>query len=256
MKKSICFLVLFFISAIFTLNAQDKVKQFDKYVQESFKTWDIPSVAVAIVVDGEIVLEKAYGHTNWDKKNKANENTLYPIGSISKGFCTLSLAQLIQEGKITWNTKVKSLIPDFKLYNDYVTDNTVIEDLVSHRIGYGTFSGDLLWYHTNYSIEEIIPKLQYVEPVYDFRNGYGYSNIMFIVAEKVIEIVSGMDYEQYVKENIFNLLEMNRTTMEISVMQKQGNDAIGCYTSPSGEKLNCDFIPSINIKAFGGINSS
>lgn len=253
MKRILIFLLFAFS---LSLNAQDKVNQFEKYAQESFKKWDIPSVAIAIVQNGEIVFQNAYGYTNWDKKDKVDQNTLYPIGSISKSFCALSLAQLVQAGKISWDTKVKTIIPAFKLYNDYVTENTTIEDLVSHRIGFGTFSGDLLWYHTNYSVDEIIPRLQYLSPKYDFRNGYGYSNVMFLVAGKVIETVSGMPYEQYVKENIFKPLAMNRTTLQISEMKTEGNSAVGCYSTPEGKKINCDFIPSKNIQAFGGINSS
>ncbi len=253
MKK---LLILLLIAFSLNISAQNKVKDFENYAQESFRKWDIPSVAIAVVINGKIVLQKAYGFTNWNKEQKVNKNTLYPIGSVSKSFCTLSLAQLVQEGKISWNTKVKTIIPDFKLYNDYVTENATIEDLVCHRIGFKTFSGDLLWYHTNYSVDEIIQRLQYLKPVYGFRNGFGYSNVMFLVAGRIVEKISGMPYEQYVKEHIFEPLEMNRTTMQLSQMQKEGNAAVGCYTNTKGKKVNCDFIPSKNINAFGGINSS
>ena len=255
MKKYLLLLFgLFIVAAVDAQN--DKLKKFEQYVDSAFNKWDIPSVAVAVVQDGKIVYAKGFGYTDWDKKEKVNKNTLYPIGSISKSFTVLALAQLIDNEQLTWDTKVKDIIPDFKLYNDYVTMNATVEDLVCHRLGYATFSGDLLWYHTNYTVDDIIKRIQYLKPVYEFRNGYGYNNLMFLVAGKVVENISGMKFEDYVRENIFTPLQMNRTTYQLSEMENEGNFAKGTFIDAEDQKKNIEFIPSQNIQAFGGVNSS
>ncbi len=83
---------------------------------------------------------------------KVDENTLFAIASNSKAFTTASLAILIDEGKIGgWDDKVSKYLPEFQLYNPYVTEDLTIRDLVSHRVGLDTFSGDLLWYETTYT---------------------------------------------------------------------------------------------------------
>ena len=253
--KRIGILLLSLILAL-PVFGQDRLAQFTSYVEQSFKQWDIPSVAVAVVQDGKVVFARGYGYTDWDKKQKVDQNTLYPIGSVSKSCTALALAQLVDQGKIQWDTRVIDIIPEFRLYDDYVTTHTTVEDLLCHRVGLGTFSGDLLWYHTSYSPDEIIPRLRYLEPKFEFRNGFGYSNVMFLVAGQVVERVSGQDFETYVREHIFRPLRMERTTMELEQMEKEGNWARGCYTAPDGQKVNVPYIPSHNIKAFGGINSS
>ncbi len=259
MRKKIVFiftvlLLVFHLQNVFSQN--DKLEKFKNYVENSFYEWDIPSVAVAVVQDGKIVYSQAYGYTDLDKKKPVDANTLYPIGSISKSFTALALAQLIDNKQLTWDTKVKDIVPDFKLYNDYVTMNATVEDLVCHRIGFATFSGDLLWYHTNYSVDDIIKRMQYLKPVFDFRNGFGYSNLMFLVAGKVVENVSGMKFEDYVEQNILKPLQMQRTTYQLSEMEKEGNFAHGTFINTDNQKVNIDFIPSHNIQAFGGVNSS
>ncbi len=250
------FLVLFSLLFSLSVAAQDKIAQFKQYVEQSFQQWDIPSVAVAVVQDGKIVFAQAYGYTSWDKTAKVNANTLYPIGSVSKSFTALAMAQLVEQGKLSWDTKVIDIVPEFRLYNDYVTANTTVEDLLCHRVGLATFSGDLLWYRTSYSVDQIIPRLRYLNPSFDFRNGFGYSNVMFMVAGKVIENISGQDYATYIRQHILNPLDMRRTTLDIDQMKQQGNYAIGCYTTAQGEKKTISYIPSHNIQAFGGINSS
>ena len=253
--RRLSFLLIALVLSI-SISAQNRLSMFTKYVEQSFEQWDIPSVAVAVVKGGKIVFARGYGYTDWDKRQKVDKNTLYPIGSVTKSFTALAIAQLVEQGKIKWDTHVIDIIPEFRLYNDYVTTHTTVEDLLCHRVGLATFSGDLLWYHTDYSPEDIILRLKYLKPKFEFRNGFGYSNVMFLVAGQVVERVSGQDIETYFKQHIFKPLKMMRTTMDIDQMEKEGNWAHGCYTTPEGKKMNVPYIPSHNIKAFGGINTS
>ena len=256
MKK---FFTLFLFVFAFTAysQAQDKkLKQLDSYLKASFEQWHMPGMAVAVVQDGKIVYQKGFGYLDWSKKKKANPQTLYPIGSISKSFTALALAQLVEEGKIDWKDKVKKYIPGLELYDRYVTDNITIEDLLCHRAGYATFSGDLLWYRTDYSVDDIIPRIKYLKPEFGFRDGFGYSNIMFLLAGKVVENVSGMTWQQYVAENIFSPLNMQHSNTNVDLLKTDKNFAPGCMVSLDGKEEYVDYIPSGNIGAFGGINSS
>ena len=140
---------------------------------------------------------------NWAKTERVDENTLFAIASNSKAFTTASLAILVDEKKLNWDDKVVKYLPEFQLYNPYVTSEITIRDLVSHRSGLDTFSGDLLWYETTYGSDEILRRVRFLKPKSSFRSTYGYQNLMFIAAGKVIEKVSGKTWSQFVSAKEF-----------------------------------------------------
>ena len=190
-----------------------------------------------------------------NKPDRVDENTLYAIASNSKAFTTAALAILIDEKKIGgWDDKVSKYLPEFEMYNPYVTSELTVRDLVSHRSGLDTFSGDLLWYDTTYGTDEILRRVRYLKPVKGFRSGYGYQNLMFIAAGRIIEKVSGKPWGEFVKERILTPLGMTRTVTTVRDLKEN-------YASPHNEsgggKLRA--LPLGNIDAgigLAGLNSS
>src|SRR5205085_3055466 len=127
-------------------------------------TWKGPGMAIAVVKDDKLVFAKGYGSRELGKDAPVNENTLFAIASNSKAFTTASLAILVDEKKLSWEDKVSKYLPDFKMYNPYVTSELTIRDLVSHRSGLDTFSGDLLWYETTYNSDEVLRRVRFLKP--------------------------------------------------------------------------------------------
>jgi CubicO group peptidase (beta-lactamase class C family) len=125
-------------------NIDKKLKELDAYYEQSLSDWNVPGMAVAIVKDGEIIFSKGYGTLNVETGQSVNGNSLFAIASNSKAFTATALAMLIEEGKLSWNDKVREYLPWFELYDPYVSDNFTIEDLLTHRSGLTTFSGDLI----------------------------------------------------------------------------------------------------------------
>jgi CubicO group peptidase (beta-lactamase class C family) len=198
-----------------------KLATIDAYAEKARKDWKVPGMAVAIVKDGKVVFAKGYGLRKLGEKEPVDEDTLFAVASNSKAFTTAALAILIDEGKIDgWDDKVSRYLPDFQLYDPYVTENLTIRDLVSHRVGLGTFSGDLLWYETTYSSDEILKRLRHLKPVRGFRTGFGYQNLMFIAAGRVIEKVSKKSWSAFVTERLLQPLKMKRTTTTVSELKK------------------------------------
>jgi CubicO group peptidase (beta-lactamase class C family) len=105
------------------------------------------------------------------------------------------------------------------MYDPWVTNELTIRDIVSHRSGLDTFSGDLLWYDTTYPTDEILRRVRYLKPVSSFRSRYGYQNLMFIAAGRIVEKVSGKPWADFVKERILLPLGMNRTTTSVRDMK-------------------------------------
>lgn len=141
MKKLI--LVLFVVSA-FNLPAQVITSgEIDSLVALTLKTFDVPGIAVAVVKDGKLIHSKGYGVRSLNTKQKVDENTLFGIASNSKAFTASALGILVDDGKLKWDDKVIDYIPEFRLYNPYVTEEFTITDLLTHRSGLGLGAGDL-----------------------------------------------------------------------------------------------------------------
>ncbi len=172
-------------------------------------------MAIAVVKDDKVVLAKGYGTRELGKDARVDENTLFAIASNSKAFTTASLAILVDEKKIAWDDKVSKYLPGFQMYDPWVTSELTIRDLVTHRVGLDTFSGDLLWYETTYSPDEILGRVRFLKPVSGFRTRFGYQNLMFIAAGRVIEKVSGKPWCTFVRERILDPLGMSRTTCSV-----------------------------------------
>ncbi|MBB6613134.1 serine hydrolase [Pontibacter sp. Tf4] len=206
-------------------NTAATLSKLDAYYQKALKEWNVPGMAIAIVKDDSVIFAKGYGVLNANTGGQVDANTVFGIASNSKAYTSAALATLVDAGKIKWTDKVNQYIPYLKLYNPYVTENLTIEDLLCHRAGFKTFSGDLLWYNTTYSREDIIRRMQYLEPAYGFRDGYGYSNLMFITAGEVIENVTGKTWENYIKETFFQPLGMNRSYTSVNDLKGVQNVA-------------------------------
>ncbi len=252
--RSILFLLfLVFPIFVFAQSLDDKLKEIDAYAEKTRQDWNVPGIAIAIVKDDKVVFAKGYGVRELGKSDKVDENTLFAIASNSKAFTTASLAILIDEKKLSWDDKVVKYLPEFQLYNPYVTSELTIRDLVSHRSGLDTFSGDLLWYETTYSADEILRRVRYLKPKSSFRSQFGYQNLMFIAAGKVIERVSGKTWSQFVSERILTPLGMSRTTTSV----KNLKDNYSMPHNESGGKLRVLHSGNVDgASAAAGLNSS
>lgn len=247
------FIILSFCSFVSAQSLEQKLAEIDAYAQKVQADWNVPGFAIGIVKDDKVIFTKGYGVRELGKTEKIDENTLFAIASNSKAFTTASLAILIDEGKLKWDDKVTQYVPEFQMYDPYVTREMTIRDLVSHHSGLDTFSGDLLWYETTYNDDEIIKRLRYLKPTSSFRSQFGYQNLMFIVAGKVLERVSGKTWQDFVKERILQPLGMNRTTASV----KDLKDNVSAPHNESSGKLAPLALGNVdNAMAAAGLNSS
>ncbi len=197
---------------VFVLNifAQKiSIDSLETHIKKSFTTFDPIGLSVAIVRDGEVIYMDAFGFEDVDKKSVLSTKSLFNIASCTKAFTSTMMGMMIDENKVAWRDKVSTFLPKFKLANPYIAQNLNIVDILSHRSGFKTYIGDLLWYRTNYSNEEIIERMQYLSIDYGFRERYGYQNNMFTVAGEIIEKVSDNSWTDNLQNRIFNKLNMN-----------------------------------------------
>lgn len=251
MKKIV--ISLFLLSSL-QISAQVDVKAIDKYIEKARKDWNVPGMAVAIVKDGQVVLSKGYGVKEIGGKDKVDDKTQFAIASNSKAFVASAISRLVEEGKLSWDDKVREYLPYFGLYDDeYVSSNATIEDLLCHRLGLGTFSGDVIWYKSEKEPEDFIKHAAFVPEEFEFRNGYGYSNLMFITAGEIISKVTGEPWENYATESFFKPLGMSNTTLSINTI----SDNIATPHKPTLENgtVPIEWVSWDKVSAAGGVIS-
>jgi CubicO group peptidase (beta-lactamase class C family) len=188
---------------------ESKVKEFDAYIEKSRNLYQVPGLAVAVVKDGKVILKKGYGVRQLGTTHKVDEQTLFACASTTKAMTATCMAMLVDEGKVKWDDPVINYLPDFQLFDSYVTRELKIRDLFLHNSGVG--NADFLWSMMSIPGEEVLSKMKWVKPSYSLRASYIYQNIFYLYAGKVIEKVSGMPWEEFIQKRIFQPLGMTRT---------------------------------------------
>lgn len=197
----------------------------DKYIEEGLTYYSIPGLAITIVHNGNVVVQKGYGVTDYTSKQAVDENTLFMIASNSKLFTGTVLAQLEYNKKLSLNDKITKYFPNFKLYDATTTQLVTIKDMLGHHLGTKTFQGDFTFWNSTLSRQEIMNRMRHLKPTSDFRASYGYCNSCFLTAGEVIPKVTNMPWEVYVFDSIVMPLQMNNTYTLSAGMQNLQNIA-------------------------------
>lgn len=227
----------------------------DLYISRALVEWQIPGVAVCIVKDGQVVWNKGYGVTETGTNNRVDEQTLFLIGSNTKAFTATALAVLDAEGKLSLNDRVGKYIRTFRLKDPLASKEVIIKDILSHRIGLETFQGDFVNWSSNLSRQEVIANLAIYDAPYSFRSKWGYCNACFTTAGEIIPVVSGISWEDFIRNRFFTPLEMKRS-VPLSVEYSKMTNTSCAHTIYKGKLIKIP-IPDIdNLAAAASIGSS
>ena len=201
----------------------DLFADFDAYVQAAMTDFRVPGLSVAIVQDGNVILARGYGFCREGEDRRVDAQTVFPIASVTKVFTATCLAKLVDEGTLKWSDPVVNHLPDFKLYDPFLTKDVRLGDLLSHRVGLET--ADLLAYRGDYDRSEILRRLRYMQPVAPFRGRFGYHNHMMTTAGEVLESVSGKSWAEVVRARLLQPLDMKATFTSRRELQGHNNVA-------------------------------
>ena len=213
------FLVIILLILLRPVSGQLTSSEIDRLVEDAMEKFTVAGVAVGVVKDGAIIHAKGYGVKSVDTGEKVDEHTSFAIASNTKAFTTTALAILVEEGKLSWQDRVIDYIPEFRMYNDYVTSHFNIEDLLTHRSGLGLGADDLQFWPSgsDFTMKDLLTNFKYFEPASAFRTKYDYDNVLYVVAGEVIKRVSGQSWESFVQQRILEPLGMdNSSTLPVS----------------------------------------
>lgn len=214
----------------------------------------IPALAVGIYYKDKVVFAEGFGTRTEGKEEKVDEHTLFGIASNTKAFTAMGILMLAEQGKLTLDDKVSKHLPWFRAYNEYVSNEMTVKDLLTHHSGLNTFSGDLIWYASSHTREEIVKRSQHLVPVFGFRDKYGYSNIHYLAAGLVIEKVSGMGYDAFLQKYMFDPLKMTETNSTVS--KNPTTNVASPHAIKDGKNIPVPYVNWDNIAPAGSINSN
>ena len=244
------------VTSLTAQSAADPLSGFDAYVERVLKTFDVPGAGVAIVKDGRIVLAQGYGVRRLGQADRVDSNTRFGIGSNTKLFTATAIAMLVEEGKLDWDQPVIRYLPDFAMFDPYVTREITVRDLLVHRSGLGLGAGDLLqWPSSTYDRAEIVRRLRFIKPATSFRSAYAYDNVLYLVAGQLIQKVSGASWEDFVKTRIVVPVGMTSSTVHLSDAAS-GPNVAGTHAEVEGTVRPVAQFKSDNGDPAGGVSAS
>lgn len=239
-NKALLSLALFLsvIAFVNASNVTEKNKKIEQAIAQTMTTFQVPGVAVAIVKDNNVVMSQGFGVIEHGKSAQVTSDTLFGIASNTKAMTAAILASLVDEGKLTWQTKVIDIIPEFQMPDAYVTREFTIIDLLAHNSGLGLGAGDLMiWPHTTLTNADIIKGLKFLPEVSSFRSEFAYDNLMYVIAGEVIVRITGKSWQTVIKERIFTPLGMDNTRATFSLIEQENKNVARAHVPLKG-KLN------------------
>lgn len=168
-------------------------------------------MAIAIVQDDTVLLERGFGVTDTSGDEAVGTDTVFRVASLSKAFAGTVAAMLVQEGALRWDARIVDHLPAFKLRNLEAAQNLTVQDILSHRIGlpYNTLDR-LLEQDEPYPL--LVARLGDIDPVCEDSECYGYQNIAFSLIGDMVFASTGDFYSHQVEKRIFHPLGMYTAT--------------------------------------------
>ncbi len=229
----------------------DLFDRLDALVVEAMSEWKVPGLAVVVVQNGETVLRKGYGDRDVESGLPVTEDTHFMICSITKTFTSTGLALLVDERLLDWDKPVREYLPQFRLHDPVAMERITVRDLLCHRSGLPRH--DWVWMPGDLSREEMFAAMRHLEPSKDIRTSFQYQNLGYLAAGMVAERISGLSWEEFIRNRLSNKLGMH-LTFSLEELAARSNAAVP-YFVDKDVRQRAELRPIRNTPA-GGINAS
>ena len=177
----------------------------------------MPALSVGIVHNGKLVYKRGFGFADVRSQQRATPDTSYRIASISKTFTSIAIMQLLEQGKLRLDDKVQKYLPWFKARtNDLDARNITIRQVMSHTAGIFRDGNTSHWDDDKFPGVAGLRKEISKAVVFENLTHFKYSNFGYALLGQVISKASGINYDDYVKNNIIKRLGMTKTAPDLT----------------------------------------
>ena len=225
------------------------------YFDKAIASGQIVGAGVSIVKGDSIVISDGFGKRNINLDAGVDGQTVFRLGSLSKGFAGILAANLENEGKIDWEAKVSDYIPEFQLGDPSNTEKITLANILSHTSGapYHSYTNLV---EAGLPLTDIAKRFKEVDPISDPGLTYSYQNALFALSGEMMYKATGQEITTSLEDRFFKPLEMCSTTMDYESLVQAENIAIPHSkrgNSWRSKKLKDNYY---NAVAAGGINAS
>jgi CubicO group peptidase (beta-lactamase class C family) len=202
------------------------VQEVEKLAQKQIDQNAVPGLAIAVVFQDKVVYAKGFGVRDVNTKAPVDADTVFQLASVSKPIGSTVIAELVGEGKITWDSKLNALDPTFEMFDPWVTREITVRDMYAHRSGLPDHAGDLLE-DLGFTRAEILFRLRYQHPDSSFRSHYAYTN--FGMTEGAVAAVRPyqLEWEEACAQKLYKPLGMTSTSSRYADFIARQNKALG-----------------------------
>jgi len=189
-----------------TAGAQEPFPGLDAYITKAVQTWKVPGLSVAIVRNDSVIYAKGFGVAKAGSKTPVDAKTLFEIGSSSKAFTATVVAMMVTDGKMRFDDRLTTYLPDFRMYDAVANEAVTLRDALTHRSGIAR--GELVWLGADISRDEVLHRVRFLKPESPFRSRYSYQNMMFLAAGQAAGKAAGSTWDDLIRQRIFAPLGM------------------------------------------------
>jgi len=198
----------------------------EKLAQKEIQENALPGLAMAVVFQDKMVYAKGFGVRDVNTKAPVDADTVFQLASVSKSIGSTVVAELVSEGKITWDSKLSTLDPAFAMFDPWVTREITIRDMYAHRSGLPEHAGDLLE-DLEFTRAEILHRLRYQHPESSFRSHYAYTNFGMTEGGIAAAEAYGLEWEEASEQKLYRPLGMTSTSSRYADFVARPNKALG-----------------------------
>ncbi len=236
------------------MNATDVVDFFDTLILSEMEKFHIPGLSLALVQDSSILFSKGYGMANLDEKSPViPSKTVFYTGSVSKLFTATAIMQLAEQGKLGLDDNVNDYLENFKI-DDNFTEGVNIKNLLTHTGGFEDKNIGM----AALSHEQLLPLKDFLSSGKQPRvlppgKYFSYSNYGYTLLGYIVELISGIPFHAYVKENILTPLDMHNSSFNYS--SEVFSDLAFAYAYRNGEYTRMPIV-YLNVGPAGSLLST
>jgi CubicO group peptidase (beta-lactamase class C family) len=202
-----------------------RLADFPAYIQAAMLSWPCPGVALAIVRGDDVLLQAAYGLADVDQQEPLTADHRFAMASVTKSFTAMSVALLVDEGKLEWDKPVHEYMPEFILHDSYITRHITVRDMLSHRTGLPRH--DWAAWRLDISRAEFVKRMRHFKFNATFREKFQYNNLMYYAAAYLVEKLAGQKWEDFVQARLFGPLGMAASNFRPEPPQPGQRNALG-----------------------------
>ena len=243
------------IAQLYKLRQQELNVAISEYFDKAIAAGDIVGAGVSIVRGDSILIADGYGKRDINRNDGVDGQTIFRLGSLSKGFAGILAANLENEGKLDWEDRVSDYIPDFRLGDKANTEKITLANILSHTSGapYHSYTNLV---EAGLALTDIAKRFKEVDPISIPGVMYSYQNALFALSGEIMYKATGQEIATSLENRFFNPLGMCATTTDYESLAITENVALPHSKRRYGWKSNKLRNSYFNAIAAGGINAS